>query len=110
MSKIILAAVATLLLTAEAAAAQAPSSTTTTTTTTTTAPAGAFTLDTPIEQIAANPAGKAVLDKDLPGLLSHPAYEQFKSMSLSEVEPMSQGALTDDMLAKTAKDLAVLPK
>jgi hypothetical protein len=109
MSKLLLAGAAALLLTAGAAAAQTPSSTTTTTTTTTTA-SGALTLDTPIEQIVANPAGKAVLDKDLPGLTTHPAYDQFKTMSLKEVEPMSQGAITDDMLAKTGADLAALPK
>jgi hypothetical protein len=74
------------------------------------APSGGLTLDTPIEDIVAVPAGKAVLDKDIPGLTTHPAYEQFKSMSLKEVQPMSQGALTDDMLAKTGADLAALPK
>ena len=75
-----------------------------------TAPATGLSLDTPIEQIAAVPAGKAVLDKDIPGLTTHPAYDQFKGMSLKEVQPMSQGAITDDMLAKTGADLAALPK
>jgi hypothetical protein len=51
-----------------------------------------------------------VLDKDIPGLTTHPAYDQFKGMSLKEVQPMSQGALTDDMLKKTGEDLATLPK
>ena len=106
MSKLLLAGAAALLLTAGAANAQTSSTTTTSTTTTTTT---AFTLDTPIEQIVANPAGKAVLDRDLPGLTTHPAYDQFKGMSLKEVEPMSQGALTDDMIAKTGVDLAALP-
>jgi hypothetical protein len=105
MSKLILAGAAALLLTAGAAAAQTPAAPPAAM-----APAGALTLDTPIEQIVANPAGKAVLDTDLPGLTTHPAYDQFKSMSLKEVEPMSQGALTDAMLAKTGADLAALPK
>jgi hypothetical protein len=110
MTKLLLtAAAAALLLTAGAAAAQTTTSSTTTTTTTTTT-TGPLTLDTPIEQIVANPAGKAVLDKDIPGLITHPAYDQFKSMSLKEVQPMSQGALTDDMLKKTGDDLAALPK
>ncbi len=108
MSKLLLAGAAALLLTAGAAAAQTPSSTTTTTTTTMTA--AGMSLDTPIETIVANPAGKAVLDKDLPGLTTHPAYDQFKSMSLKEVQPMSQGAITDAALAKTGADLASLPK
>jgi hypothetical protein len=106
MSNSLLAGVAVLLLSAGVASAQtAPPA----------APAAApaatgLSLDTPIEQIAAVPAGKAVLDKDIPGLLTHPAYDQFKGMSLKEVQPMSQGAITDDMLAKTGADLTALPK
>ena len=107
MSKLALIAAAAVLLSAGGAAAQTTSSTTTTTTTTVST---ALSLDTPIEQVAAVPAGKAVLDRDIPGLLTHPAYDQFKSMSLKEVQPMSQGAITDDMLAKTGADLAALPK
>lgn len=113
MTKLLLASAAALLLSAGVAAAQTPApatSSTTTTTTTTTAPAAGMTLDTPIQDIAANPAGKAVLDADLPGLTTHPAYDQFKGMSLKEVQPMSQGAITDAALAKTGADLAALPK
>ena len=75
------------------------------------APAAAtakFTLDTPIEAIAADPAGKAVLDSDFPGMLTHPAYDQFKGMSLAAVQPMSQGAITDEQLAKAKVDLAAI--
>ena len=70
-----------------------------------------LTTDTPIETIVANPDGKAVLDKDAPGLTSHPQYEMFKGMSLKELAPMSQGKLTDEGVAKIAADLAkVTPK
>lgn len=62
--------------------------------------------DTPIETIVANPAGKAVLDKDLPGLTSHPMYDQFKSMSLKDLQPMSQGKITDDSIKTVDADLA----
>lgn len=72
------------------------------------AQAAKYTLDTPIETIAADPAGKAVLDKDLPGLTSHEAYDSFKSMSLKAVQPMSNGALSDAALAKAATDLAAI--
>ena len=67
-----------------------------------------LTIDTPIEEIVAVPAGKAVLDKDLPGLTAHAMYDQFKSMSLKDLEPMSQGQITDDQLKKVADDLATL--
>jgi hypothetical protein len=60
---------------------------------------------TPIEALAANPAAKAVLDKDLPGLTTHEAYEQFKGMTLSQVAPMSQGAITDALLKTVQADL-----
>jgi len=77
------------------------------------APAGApaaatakFTLDTPIETIAADPTAKAVLDANVPGTTTHPSYDMFKAMSLRQVAPMSQGVLTDEMLAKTEKALA----
>jgi len=68
--------------------------------------AGALSVETtPIETLVANPAAKAVLDKDLPGLTTHEAYDQFKSMTLSQVAPMSQGAITDDLLKTVQADL-----
>ena len=72
------------------------------------ATAAKFTLDTPIEAIAADPAGKAVLDADFPGMLTHPAYDEFKGMSLAAVQPMSQGAITEEALAKAKVDLAAV--
>jgi len=49
-----------------------------------------------------------VLDADFPGMLTHPMYDQFKGMSLSAVQPMSQGAITDEQLAKAKVDLAAV--
>ena len=65
-------------------------------------------LDTPIETIVADPAGKAALEKTLPGVTTHAAYDTFKTMSLRAVQPYSQGALTDDMMKKIEADLAVI--
>lgn len=61
--------------------------------------------DTPIEAIAAKPEGKAALDKNLPGLTTHEAYDQFKGMTLKQVQPMSQGAITDEAIAALQADL-----
>lgn len=72
------------------------------------ASAAVFTLDTPIEALVADARTKAVLDKYLPGIDGHPAYEQFKSLSLTALAPFSQGMITDDMLAKVAADLAAI--
>jgi hypothetical protein len=70
------------------------------------AAAAKFNLDTPIETLAADEKAKAVLMADLPELLPHPSYEMFKGMSLKGVQPYSNGALTDELLAKVEKDLA----
>ncbi len=72
------------------------------------AAAAAFTLDTPIEMLVADARTKAVLDKYLPGIDQHPAFEQFKALSLTALAPYSQGMITDDMLAKVAVDLAAI--
>ncbi|CAN5455058.1 hypothetical protein BH10PSE5_BH10PSE5_26290 [soil metagenome] len=75
------------------------------------APAATLSVEaTPIETLVANPAAKAVLDKDIPGMTTHEAYDQFKSMTLTQVAPMSQGAITDDMLKTVQADLDKLPK
>ncbi len=72
------------------------------------ATAAKFTLDTPIETIAADAAGKAALDADFPGMTSHPAYDQFKSLSLKALQPLAQGAITDEQLKKAEIDLAAI--
>lgn len=65
-------------------------------------------LDTPIEVLMADPKTKAVIDADLPTVATHPAYEMFKAMSLNQLVPMSNGALTDAVLKKVAADLAAV--
>jgi hypothetical protein len=41
----------------------------------------AFSLDTPVEHIAADPRGKAILDHDVPGLMASQSYLLFEDMS-----------------------------
>ena len=71
---------------------------------------GGFTLDTPIEVIAADPRGEAVLNKNLPGLLTNPNYYLFKGMSLKALASASSGRVSRQTLAQTLADLAALPK
>lgn len=75
---------------------------------TTAATAAMFTIDTPIETLMADERAKAVVIANFGGqdLTQHPAYEQFKSLSLKAVAPFSQGLITEEMLAKIAADLA----
>jgi hypothetical protein len=61
------------------------------------AAAGPLSVDkTPIGQIIANPAAKAVLEKAIPTIDQY--YDQIKEMTLAQVAPMSQGALDDAKL------------
>ena len=71
-------------------------------------PAARLNLDTPIEVIAADQAGKAVLDSDIPGLTTHEQYDSFKQMSLKQVANYAPDKLTGEVLAKTETDLAAV--
>jgi hypothetical protein len=51
-----------------------------------------FTLDTPLADIVADPAGKAVIDKDLPGLTSLEAFEILQGRSASTRSCLSRTA------------------
>ena len=113
MKFVVFAAALTLSAVASAQTARpapaAPATTTVTTSTTTTTTAAAkYTLDTPIATIVADPAGKAVFDKDLPGLTAHPMFEQFKGMSVNQLAPMAGDKLTPDVVAKLGADLAAV--
>lgn len=65
--------------------------------------------NTPVEKIAADPDGVAVLNKDMPGLLTNPSYGMFKSMSLRQLQQMSDGEMSTEDLDKTEVDLMALP-
>lgn len=61
------------------------------------AAAGALSVETtPISDIIKNPQAKAALEKALPQIPQY--YDQIGAMTLRQVEPMSQGAITDDTL------------
>jgi hypothetical protein len=72
------------------------------------APAAAFTIETPIEALMADERAKAVIAKHLPGIDQHPAYDQFKSLSLKALAPFSQGLISDELLGKIDTDLAAI--
>ena len=72
------------------------------------APAARLNLDTPIEVIVEDEAGKAVLDSDIPGLTTHEHYDSFKQMSLTQVANYAPDKLTAEVLAKAETDLAAI--
>ena len=55
------------------------------------------------------PETKAVVEKHLPGVDKHPAYEQFKTMTFRQVAPYSDGHITDALIAAIDTDLKALP-
>ncbi len=65
-------------------------------------------IDTPIEQLVADPAAKAVLESALPGISSHPSFDSFKAMTLTQVQPYSGGLVTDEVIAKVTAGLAAI--
>ncbi len=68
------------------------------------AAAGKFSVDkTPIGTIWADPKGKEILLKQLPPLEQY--MDQIKDMTLSQVAPMSQGAIDDAKLKAIQADL-----
>ena len=62
-------------------------------------------LDTPIETLAARPQAAAILNKDIPGLLTNSNYGVFKVLTLKQISALSGGRLTRQMLEQTESDL-----
>jgi hypothetical protein len=104
-----------LLLTLPAAAQDAPASApagtaaSTPASTTASTPAPPYSRDTPVEKMTSDPAAVAVLNKDLPGLLTAPEFAIFKSMSLKQLQQASGGDLSEVDVAKAEADLQALP-
>lgn len=66
------------------------------------------TIDSPIKDLLADPATAAILDKHLPGIADHPARPQFEGMTLAEVMPYSEGAITEDIIDAIDADIKAL--
>ncbi len=69
----------------------------------------AYSLNTPICNIAANKQGKAILERDLPGLMASRSYPLIDGMSLTQLATMSGGRLSQSKLQLVQADLAQLP-
>lgn len=62
-------------------------------------------INTPIVQIAGTVQGRAVLERDLPGLCERPEYVMFKGMSLTTLAGMSHGRIGPAKLDQVQADL-----
>jgi hypothetical protein len=75
------------------------------------AAAGAMSVETtPIGDLVANDASKAVLAKDYPQLLAYPGLDQIKGMTLRAIEAYPEAQLDDAKLAMIQKDLDAAKK
>ena len=63
------------------------------------------TIASPIKDLVANPQTRAILDKNLPGVSTHPALSQFEDMTLAQVAPLSGGAISAAAVAAFETDL-----
>lgn len=65
--------------------------------------------DTELSDLIANPAAKAVIDKLMPGLTSHPFLVFMRQMTLREIQMTSSGAIPEQLLVAIDAELAKIP-
>ena len=71
----------------------------------------AFSTDeTDIGTLLNNPQTRAVLEKHIPQFVGNPQIDMARSMTLKQIQSFAADALTDEVLAKIATDLAAIPK
>jgi len=73
-----------------------------------TVPAGPPSIDWTMQDLLANPAAKAVLEKDLPGIDQDPRLDMVKAMTLRTVAGYPEAQIDEAKLAAIQADLAAL--
>ena len=68
----------------------------------------ALTIDSTLGELLANEEAKAILEKHVPGLATHPQLAMAKGFALKAIAPMSQGMLPKEKLDAITEDLAKL--
>lgn len=67
-----------------------------------------FSIESKLGDLLDNEATKAVLEKHMPGISTHPQIAMGKGFALSMVAKFSGGLITDDILAKVNDELKTL--
>ncbi|MEM3357144.1 MAG: ester cyclase [Candidatus Bathyarchaeia archaeon] len=67
-----------------------------------------LTSDSTLGEIAANPKGKAILEKYIPGITKDPNFKMATGMTLNAIKPFSGGKITDEIIKKIDEDLRKL--
>lgn len=68
----------------------------------------AFTTQSTIGELLDNEATKAIMEKHIPGISTHPMIGMGRGFGLAMVAPMSGGMITPELLAKIEADLKAL--
>ena len=71
-------------------------------------PAKTLTIDSTLGELMADPDAMAILQRLIPDIVSNPQITQATGMTLAAVAPYTEGALTDELLAAIAEELAKL--
>jgi hypothetical protein len=74
------------------------------------AKAGPPSVDWTVQDLLADPAAKAVIDKDLPGMEADPRLDMVKSLSLRAVAQYPEAQIDQAKLDAIQSDLAALSK
>ncbi len=67
-----------------------------------------FSIDTPVGKLCSTLEGRAVIDRDMPGLTGRPEFPFFKHMSLRQLQAASNGKMSTADLAKVSLDLSAI--
>ncbi|MFW9615482.1 hypothetical protein [Aquabacterium sp.] len=67
-----------------------------------------FSIDSKLGDLLDNEATKAILEKHMPGISTHPQVAMGKGFALSMVAKFSGGLITEEMLQAVAADLSAL--
>lgn len=64
--------------------------------------------DTDIGTLLDDPAARAILDKQIPGMTTNPQIEMARSFTLRQIQQFAADQVTDDVLAKIDADFKAL--
>ena len=72
-------------------------------------PAKAYSVeDTDIGTLLDDPAARAILDKQIPGMTTNPQIEMARSFTLRQIQQYAADQVTDEVLAKIDADFKAL--
>ena len=65
----------------------------------------AVTINSSLKELLEDPKAKAILEKHFPGFSNNPQLQMAMGMTLKQIQPFSQGVVTDDKLKLIEQEL-----